>query len=163
MTKADSPRKNSFTVQEAARILGASDRNIRFWLGAGRVVKAAIDPGTRRTPKQLSFLNLVELAVTQVLTKYGLPLSVIRQAVATIGRRGVAFGPEPKSLRGLYFEDNGKGWGLLTCMASARDAAEQARMEQHYVGDVIAPAVMRSRMMIVVNLTNIIRELERAR
>src|SRR5262249_10695681 len=77
-----------FTVQEAAQIVGASERNIRFWSGPSEVVTPAVaNPRRRRTPRLFSRENLLQLAVGQALSDYGIGLDVARGAVREMSER----------------------------------------------------------------------------
>jgi len=159
--------RDSFTVQDAARILEISERNIRFWVTSGNIVKAAVDPGRRRSPKELSFLNLVELAVTKILAKEGFGLGVIRQAVAVIPRSRIsgAFGPEPKGWLVLVFEDQARSWKAIivkeeTTVRPVPSAAMQRAQEK--LGADIADSAVKAKVTFVVNITNIVRSLEQS-
>lgn len=71
--------KEKFTVQEAARITGASERNIRFWAGPAVVITPEVaDPKVQRSPKLFSPRNLFQLAVVKILTDRWIGLDVLR-------------------------------------------------------------------------------------
>jgi hypothetical protein len=101
--------KEEFTVQEAARITGASERNIRFWAGPAAVITPEVaDPKVQRSPKLFSPRNLFQLAVVKILTDRWIGLDVVRGMLQK--RKVDWWKSDLRQTEVIVFRD-GKNWG----------------------------------------------------
>lgn len=139
--------QSEFTVGEAAKILGATERNIRYWSGPGEVVEPAIaNPRRKRMPKLFSLGNLFQLAITKVLAERGTDLKYIRRAVQVSIARG---NPRNGIVEFMIFRPS-KGWRLSADMMTAQDNVLPQK-----VVDNLVKAASTEEEIIVLNLSKI--------
>jgi DNA-binding transcriptional MerR regulator len=73
---------DAFTVKDVARITGASEHNVRFWVGKVGIIEPGVaNPRVRRAPKMFSTRNLVQLAVVKIMAERGIGLDIIKEAM----------------------------------------------------------------------------------
>ena len=143
-----------FTVQEAAKIVGTTERNVRFWSGPAGIVTAEIsNPQIQRSPKLFSRRNLLELRIVTVLAQRGIGLDHIRRALTSLAEKidqhpsiieRLLKKPETQSLLAW---NSLKTWRLTAWDEDSEKAGENIIAAQNVYREIV-----RSEVTIVVNI-----------
>jgi DNA-binding transcriptional MerR regulator len=82
-----------FTVEEAAKITGATTRNVQFWSGSMVSLVPPVDGGGQGRRKRFDAEGLAQLTVVDALTQVGVQAAIVAKLLSDMadGRRELVY------------------------------------------------------------------------